>query len=122
MLDSQQIQSNWPKIKSQVLSKWNKLSEDEVEETHGSAGPLNKLVSSKYGEVADFDKTYEKICETCSPSASKRGSEFEQRSTSAPFAESTRPEFSPVQDPTPDHEEIKAGKQNSRPFNPTSKL
>ena len=72
MLNAQEIHTNWPKIKSQVLSKWNKLSAAEVESTHGDSIPLSKLIASKYGEVKDFDKTYEKICEACVPNASRK--------------------------------------------------
>lgn len=69
MLINQQIEKNWPKIKSQVLSKWNKLSESEVEKTHGSVRPLEKLVHTQYGINEDFDSVYERICESCiSPS------------------------------------------------------
>lgn len=69
MLNNQNIQNNWPQIKTQVLNKWNKLSEAEVEKTHGNASSLGKLVQSKYGSIKDFDKTYEKICESMTPSS-----------------------------------------------------
>ncbi|MDD4972999.1 MAG: hypothetical protein PHY93_01540 [Bacteriovorax sp.] len=62
MLNNEQIQNNWPKIKSQVLSQWNKLSESEVEQTHGSSNSLGKLVQEKYGANVNFDQEYEKIC------------------------------------------------------------
>jgi hypothetical protein len=62
MLSNQQIQNNWPKIKSQVLSQWNKLSESDVELTHGSSNSLEKLVQKKYGANVNFDQEYEKIC------------------------------------------------------------
>ncbi len=69
MLNNQNIQNNWPQIKTQVLNKWNKLSESEVEKTHGNANSLGKLVQSKYGSIKDFDKTYERICESVTPSS-----------------------------------------------------
>ncbi|MBC7540644.1 MAG: hypothetical protein H7281_17625 [Bacteriovorax sp.] len=62
MLSNQQIQNNWPKIKSQVLSQWNELSESDVELTHGSSHSLGKLVQKKYGANVNFDQEYEKIC------------------------------------------------------------
>lgn len=101
MLSNQQIQNNWPTIKSQVLSKWSKLSEAEVERTHGEAQSLGKLVHSKYGNNEDFDKTYDRICNTIhssrntSTSGEKKFSskqadgvpDFENRSRTAPSAE-----------------------------------
>lgn len=69
MLGNQQIQSNWPSIKVQVLNQWNKLSEAEVEKTHGAPKALGNLVHRKYGKREDFDKTYEKICNLCTHSS-----------------------------------------------------
>lgn len=62
MLDNQQIKNNWPKIKSQVLTQWNKLSEAEVEATHGSTNSLGKLIEEAYGDKEDFDTQYERLC------------------------------------------------------------
>lgn len=71
MISNQQIQKNWPKIKLQVLNKWDKLSEADVEKTHGNINALGSLVQLKYGNAnkEDFNKTYEKICEFCIPSS-----------------------------------------------------
>ena len=69
MLNNQNIQNNGPQIKLQVLAKWNKLSEAEVEKTHGNVASLLKLVQNKYGSIPDFNKTYEKICESVTPSS-----------------------------------------------------
>ena len=69
MLSNQQIQNNWPTIKSHLLSHWNKLSENEVEKTHGDTSLLSKLVHNKYGNKENFGKTFEKICKTCIPSS-----------------------------------------------------
>lgn len=106
MLSNQKIQNNWPTIKSQVLSKWNKLSEAEVERTHGETSLLGKLVHTKYGNNEEFDRAYDKICKTSIPSSipsSKNTStagekkfsstqadgvpDFENRSRTAPSAE-----------------------------------
>ncbi len=65
MLDNQQIQSHWPTIKNQVLSRWTKLSESEVERTHGTPAALEKLVHNRYGHNEEFKKTYEKLCQSC---------------------------------------------------------
>lgn len=113
MLNNQQIESNWPQIKSKVLSKWSKLSEDEVEKTHGSAGSLGKLVNTKYGSQEDFDTAYERICEACVSGAKKApkvasttttetkkvnaakpgaSTDFEERSASMPSAEAGMPD------------------------------
>lgn len=69
MLNNQNIQNNWPQIKLQVLAKWNKLSEAEVEKTHGNVTSLLKVVQNKYGSIPNFNKTYEKICESVTPSS-----------------------------------------------------
>ena len=102
MLSNQQIQNNWPTIKSQVLSKWNKLSESEVEKTHGEINSLGKLVHTKYGKNEEFDRAYDQICRTSIPSSrntstsgekkfsSKQADgvpDFENRSRTAPSAE-----------------------------------
>lgn len=91
MLSSEQIQHNWPRIKTQVLTKWNKLSEADIEKTHGDAHSLNQLVSAKYGKIADFDKTYEKMCESCIPSSRMAKNDIENRSATAPAAEAGMP-------------------------------
>ena len=102
MLDNQKIQNNWPTIKSQVLSKWNKLSESEVEKTHGNIQSLGKLVHTKYGNNEEFDRAYDKICKTSIPSSRNTSTsgdkkfsqgqadgvpDFENRSRTAPAAE-----------------------------------
>jgi hypothetical protein len=94
VLNNQQIEKNWPQIKSQVLSKWNKLSESEVERTHGSVGPLEKLVHTKYGIDEDFDSAYERICESCVSTSKKNSqaanndfSDFTERDATSPSGE-----------------------------------
>lgn len=67
MFSNQQIQNNWPKIKSHVLSHWSELSDLEVEKTHGHSDSLEKLVHEKYGENVKFDREYEKICNLYAP-------------------------------------------------------
>jgi len=67
MLSNQQIQSNWTKIKSQVLSHWNKLTEPEVEMTHGFRESLSELIFKKYGMNSNFFQEYETICEDYAP-------------------------------------------------------
>lgn len=69
MLSSQQIQNNWPTIKTHVLSRWSKLNESEVEKTHGDKVLLNKLVQNKYGKTEEFNKNFEKLCNKCIPSS-----------------------------------------------------
>lgn len=106
MLSNQQIQNNWPTIKSHVLSKWNKLSEAEVERTHGDINSLGKLVHTRYGNHEEFDRAYDQICKTSihssvptskntSTAGEKKFSsrqadgvpDFENRSRTAPAAE-----------------------------------
>jgi hypothetical protein len=87
MLNEQQIQKNWPQVKTQVLSKWNKLSEADIESTKGNADSLNKLVNSKYGNVPDFDKAYEAMYSSLNKSAVPSKNDIENRSAIAPSAE-----------------------------------
>ena len=102
MLSNQQIQNNWPTIKSQILSKWNKLSEVEVERTHGNPSKMEELVHARYGRYEEFDSAYERICKTSvhssrntSTSEEKKFSQkqadgvpdFENRSRTTPSAE-----------------------------------
>jgi hypothetical protein len=101
VLNNQQIEKNWPQIKSQVLSKWNKLSDSDVERTHGSLGSLAELVHTKYGKDEDFDTAYERICESCVSSSRKgergnartdfSGSDFTGRDTTSPSGEAGLP-------------------------------
>lgn len=65
MTTLEQIQNNWPTIKAHVLNRWSKLSEAEVEKTHGAPKALGQLVERKYGHHAEFEKTYKKMCEQC---------------------------------------------------------
>ena len=65
MLSQRDIQTNWPKIKSEVLSHWDKLSAADVEKTHGSVNSLNQLVQAKYGKSANFSDEFNKICDQC---------------------------------------------------------
>ena len=61
---------NWPKVKSQVLKKWNKLHDSDVEQTKGNREQLKKLVHDHYKDTSRFDAEYKAICENCSqPSA-----------------------------------------------------
>ena len=91
MLSNQDIQNNWPTIKSQVLAKWNKLSDSEVEKTHGDIKSLGRLVNTKYGNSEEeFDNTYNQICKNIMSTSSSRVDnvpDFENRSKTAPSAE-----------------------------------
>lgn len=62
MLEYQQIENNWSKIKKQILNQWDQLSDAEVEQTHGNANSLAKLVERIYGPNKNFDSDYEKLC------------------------------------------------------------
>ncbi|MGZ3789805.1 MAG: hypothetical protein ACXVLQ_14845 [Bacteriovorax sp.] len=62
MLSNKQIESNWGQIKSKILHHWKKLSDAEVERTHGSLSSLGRLVEKKYGADVNFEKEYEQIC------------------------------------------------------------
>lgn len=61
MLNSQDIQNNWTHIKSQILKKWNKLNEADVDHTHGNTSKIRKLVQDSYGFGERFDSEFERI-------------------------------------------------------------
>ena len=65
MLNQQEIQSNWPKVKAGILEHWGKLSEVEVENAKNSVSSITQLVQSQYGKNEDVEGELEKICMEC---------------------------------------------------------
>lgn len=48
-MSQQSVKENWDRIKSQVQSKWNNLTAEEIESTHGDAKAMSELLQRKYG-------------------------------------------------------------------------
>lgn len=89
MLDNQQIQNNWPKIKSMILSHWNKLSEADVEKSHGDVIYLGDLIEKSYGAKEDFATDYEILCNTyLSSSPSSKSAMNTRKSVETEMSES----------------------------------
>ncbi|MBI4212547.1 MAG: hypothetical protein HY540_07920 [Deltaproteobacteria bacterium] len=42
------LQANWPAIKPKILSRWNELSETELETTAGDFGRVVELIRNRY--------------------------------------------------------------------------
>jgi hypothetical protein len=72
VLDNGDNKSHWHEIKKQILTHWKKLNENEVEKTHGRKSDLEQLVNSTYGNLADFEREYEKICKPFADAAHKK--------------------------------------------------
>jgi hypothetical protein len=61
MLYGQYIKENWTLIKSQILKKWNKLNEADVDFTQGDSRKLKTLVQNQYGLSERFDSEFARI-------------------------------------------------------------
>ncbi len=51
------IHAKWTEIKADLMKAWNKLSEGDLESTHGDPRQINLLLQKNYGETHD---TYSK--------------------------------------------------------------
>lgn len=49
-----ELQENWQYLKAEVLKRWGRLAETDVENAHGNLQALNKLVSNRYGSESHF--------------------------------------------------------------------
>jgi hypothetical protein len=49
-----ELQENWQYLKGEILKRWGRLAETDVENAHGNLQALNKLVSSEYGSKNSF--------------------------------------------------------------------
>jgi len=49
-----ELQENWQYLKAEVLKRWGRLAETDVENAHGNLQALNKLVSNSYGNESHF--------------------------------------------------------------------
>lgn len=58
-----ELRDNWQFLKSEVLKRWNRLAEADVENAHGNLQALNKLVQYEYGASASgkFDEEIQTI-------------------------------------------------------------
>lgn len=61
MFDENELRHNWQFLKTEVLKKWNRLAEADVENAHGNLQALNKLIDKEYGENSNFKEEIESI-------------------------------------------------------------
>lgn len=47
------LKGNWNQIKGRVRQHWAKLTDDEVEKTHGNINELRGMIQEKYGLTRD---------------------------------------------------------------------
>ena len=56
------LKENWQFLKSEVLKRWNRLAEADVENAHGNLQALNKIVQKEYGVgEQNFDENIQRI-------------------------------------------------------------
>ena len=53
MLNEQQFNAKWPEIKGGLTNLWGRLTDEELETTHGSLTSIANLVEKKHGETKD---------------------------------------------------------------------
>jgi uncharacterized protein YjbJ (UPF0337 family) len=53
MLNEEQFNRNWKEIKKGVRNLWGKISEDEVENTHGNLSALTSIIQERHGEAGE---------------------------------------------------------------------
>lgn len=51
MVNQQTLQGNWNEIKGQLKSKWGQLTNDDLQQAHGSVDQLIGLIQRKTGEA-----------------------------------------------------------------------
>lgn len=49
-----ELQENWQYLKGEILKRWGRLAETDVENAHGNLQALNKLVNREYGDKEGF--------------------------------------------------------------------
>lgn len=49
-----ELQENWQYLKGEILKRWGRLAETDVENAHGNLQALNKLVRQQYGDKEGF--------------------------------------------------------------------
>ncbi len=59
------LQTNWQFLKHEVLSRWKRLAEADVENAHGNIQALSKLVEKEYGSEGQFQLQIQDIYKKC---------------------------------------------------------
>ena len=53
-MGKQRMNDNWERMKTQILSTWNDLDEDELKKARGSLGRMVHLIHDQTGEDRDL--------------------------------------------------------------------
>ena len=53
-MGKQRMNDNWERMKTQILSTWNDLDEDELKKARGSLGRMVNLIHDQTGEDRDL--------------------------------------------------------------------
>jgi uncharacterized protein YjbJ (UPF0337 family) len=58
MVNQQTLQGNWNEIKGKLKSKWGQLTNDDLQQAHGSVDQLIGLIQRKTGEARNSVEKY----------------------------------------------------------------
>jgi uncharacterized protein YjbJ (UPF0337 family) len=58
MVNQQTLQGNWNEIKGKIKSKWGQLTNDDLQQAHGSVDQLIGLIQRKTGEARNAVETF----------------------------------------------------------------
>lgn len=65
MFDEKELRENWQFLKAEVLTRWKRLAEVDVENAHGNLQALHKLVEKEYGPESNFLNQIQDIYDKC---------------------------------------------------------
>lgn len=77
MLIEKDLKENWQFLKAEVLKRWSRLAEADVENAHGNLQALKTLVLREYGNAGSFMDEIQKI--------------YDQLKTSSSIVKNTKP-------------------------------
>lgn len=52
-MNRDQIEGNWKQYKGKIMSRWGKLTDDDIESIQGKRTELLGLIQSRYGRAKD---------------------------------------------------------------------
>ncbi len=64
MFNNDEIKKHWIELKAQLLLRWDKLNEFDVDDSQGDPQKLRTLVQNQYGLAEPFETEFKKICAT----------------------------------------------------------
>lgn len=61
-MNKDRIEGRWKELRGSIKERWGKLTDDELDQTEGSADKLAGLIQRKYGEGRDeVEKQLDKL-------------------------------------------------------------